>query len=368
MEKFTDKNASVSGSDNVTPEASMRELAERIYDLDAEVYVSLGSSLGRVFHRDREACVREVLQLMKSRKDGHIVRSTLALIGNMARTVEDKEERRLIMKEYNALYQALSQLPTSFAEGDLLSETAAKTNSLALQDRFAQGAHKIICISRTYGSGGSEIGFQLAEALKINYYDAEIFRAVLERLEATKDEKIADTAGHPGMARDEKSSAGHSALAGQGGTEDGYLSVLSEEQHHRSLLQWLRDFNRYHGLSRRDAVFFNQSDLICEIAQKEDFVIMGRCADQILTNHRIPHVNIFITAPMEERIRHVMDVKKDMNARQCEALIKKLDRQHSSYFRFFTGKRWGSIGAYDLCINSASYGIEGSVGMILKML
>ena len=33
---------------------SLRELAERIYDLDAEVYTRLGSSLGRVFNRDRE--------------------------------------------------------------------------------------------------------------------------------------------------------------------------------------------------------------------------------------------------------------------------------------------------------------------------
>ena len=36
---------------------SLRELAERIYDLDAEVYTRLGSSLGRVFNRDRERCV-----------------------------------------------------------------------------------------------------------------------------------------------------------------------------------------------------------------------------------------------------------------------------------------------------------------------
>ena len=36
----------------------IRELAERIYDLDAEVYAQLGSSLGRVFNRDRESCVK----------------------------------------------------------------------------------------------------------------------------------------------------------------------------------------------------------------------------------------------------------------------------------------------------------------------
>ena len=50
---------------------SLRELAERIYDLDAEVYTRLGSSLGRVFNRDRERCVTDLVQLMMQRDSGH---------------------------------------------------------------------------------------------------------------------------------------------------------------------------------------------------------------------------------------------------------------------------------------------------------
>ena len=42
----------------------LRELAESIYDLDAEVYAQLGSSLGRVFNRDREGCVNDIIRLM----------------------------------------------------------------------------------------------------------------------------------------------------------------------------------------------------------------------------------------------------------------------------------------------------------------
>lgn len=71
----------------------------------------------------------------------------------------------------------------------------------------------------------------------------------------------------------------------------------------RTLKQMLREFSRYHGLSKKDAVFFNQSDLLCEMAKQEDFVVMGRCADVILTNNRIPHISIFITAPFEQRVR-----------------------------------------------------------------
>ena len=81
---------------------NIRELAESIYDLDAEVYAQLGSSLGRVFNRDREGCVNDMVQLML-KKDSHQLRSELALISNMARTIEDKETRSMIMTEYNRI-------------------------------------------------------------------------------------------------------------------------------------------------------------------------------------------------------------------------------------------------------------------------
>ena len=64
---------------------NLQELAESIYDLEGEVYAQLGSSLGRVFNRDREGCVSDMVQLML-RKDSHQLRSELALISNMART------------------------------------------------------------------------------------------------------------------------------------------------------------------------------------------------------------------------------------------------------------------------------------------
>ena len=46
----------------------------------------------------------------------------------------------------------------------------------------------------------------------------------------------------------------------------------------RGLKERLREFNRYHGLPTEDALFFNQSGLLCDMAKREDFIIMGRCA------------------------------------------------------------------------------------------
>ena len=42
----------------------------------------------------------------------------------------------------------------------------------------------IICISRTEGSAGTDIGFALADKLHLNYYDAEIFKDIVLRKDA----------------------------------------------------------------------------------------------------------------------------------------------------------------------------------------
>ncbi|MFR4512865.1 MAG: cytidylate kinase family protein, partial [Clostridium sp.] len=230
---------------------NLQELAESIYDLDAEVYAQLGSSLGRVFNRDREGCVSDMVQLML-RKDSHQLRSELALISNMARTIEDKGTRSMIMTEYNRILKEVIALPTSFASGDILDAKAAGLNALQFKARFGKDNHRIICISRTYGCGGNEIGFMLADKLKINYYDAEIFSAVLKRLQAEQDERIKDSSAYPDKAN---------------------LEVAFAAPKRMTLRDHARQFSRYHGLSKRDAVFFNQSDLICDMAKKEDFIV-----------------------------------------------------------------------------------------------
>ena len=310
----------------------LRELAERIYDLDAEVYAQLGSSLGRVFSRDREGCVRDMVELMSSRKQGHQLRSELALISNMARTIQDKELRRMIMAEYNRILQEVIALPTSFGEGDVVDQNLASLNALNLKNRF-QGSDKlIICIGRTYGSGGNEIGFTLADALKINFYDAEIFSAVLKRLEAEKD-RVEDQAGY------------------KFGPEKKEMEQAFAKPEKRTIRDCMREFSRYHGLSKRDAVF----------------IVMGRCADVILTNNRIPHISIFITAPFEQRLRRIMEINR-LDEKKARRLLKQVDRQHMQYYKFYTGRKWGNAVNYDLCVNSAAYGIEGSVEFIKRML
>jgi cytidylate kinase len=340
-------------------EIDLKELAERIYDLDAEVYAQLGSSLGRVYNRDRERCVDEIVRQMKTEKEAHLLRSELALISNMARTIQDKQMKKMIMTEYNNILTEIGHLTTSFGSDDIIDQSMAQLNALNLKNRFSGVDHLIICISRSYGCGGSDIGFALADSYKINYYDVEIFNAVLKRLEAEKD-NVADNIGFP--YQHSKDSEGKNNY-NYAYTEPAFTPVKK-----MTLKERMKEFSRYHGLPQRDAIFFNQSDLICEMAKKEDFIVMGRCADVILTNNHIPHVSIYITAPFDLRVHRVMRKNASITLKQARHLVRRMDREHTRYYKYYTGRHWGNANNYDLCINSASYGIEGAVALIRRMV
>ena len=322
-----------------------RALAGRIYDLDAEVYRVLGSNLGRVFNHQREACVEEITQQMLSRSESYILRDELALISNMARTISDQTERDRVMREYNDILTQVEAMSTSFVAVDILDKNLAELNSDLLAGRFAEDQHLIICIGRTYGCAGSDIGFTLADKLRINYYDSEIFEVVLDRLKAEQ-----------GSVHDRASFARHQELNPRSGKAKG-----------RTWKERFQEFNRYHGLPAEDAIFFNQSDLLREMAQKEDFVVMGRCADVILSNCHIPHISIFINAPFERRVCRVMELE-GLDRKAARKFLNRMDRRHRHYYEFFTGREWGSSANYDLCINSASHGINGSVELIERII
>lgn len=327
-------------SENINHEI-YTELANRIYDLDAEVYHVLGSSLGRTFTGNRDTTIRTLSMLMYTKPDGHLLRSELALISNMARTIKDPAEKSRLMTEYDEILKAIEQLPNMFGSTDILDAERVALNLAARREKISENDHLVICISRTQGSAGNDIGFGLADKLRINYYDVEIFDQVLRRLEAEK-----------GAVNDAEYFADFNKY---------------EKKHKFDPKGWFREFNRYHGLPKQDAVFFNMSDLICDLASKEDCIIMGRCADAILKNNHIPHISLFITAPFAIRVQHVMDVRK-MNMKQAVRFLKKMDSQHRRYYNFYGGAQWGKPDNYDLCINSASYGINETENLILKLL
>lgn len=164
-----------------------------------------------------------------------------------------------------------------------------------LANRFGKDDNLIICIGRSYGCAGTDIGFKLADKLRISYYDVSIMNEILQRNEEHEETDRA----------------------------------LFQNKTARTPAQWWRDFRKYHGLSRSDVQFFNTSKKLVDLAKQEPYVIMGRYADNILTKNHIPHISIFITAPKKLRIQRTYHTSKEkLTYKQAAKYVSKEDKAH----------------------------------------
>lgn len=193
----------------------------------------------------------------------------------------------------------------------------------------------VMNIGREFGSGGREIGKLVAERLGIPYYDKELIVLAAER---------------SGLSLE-------------------YLTSLDEQ----SVSSFLYSFsnlsfspgirvNAPSVLPPADQLFLSQSEVIRDVAQQGGAVIVGRCADYVLQEHS--HLNVFIQAPLDQRIHRVMKRHEGLDKRAAEALIAKTDKNRANYYFHFTGEKWGDRKNFDLVLSS-TVGVDACVDMIV---
>ncbi len=105
-----------------------------------------------------------------------------------------------------------------------------------------------------------------------------------------------------------------------------------------------------------------QFDAIRSLAEAGNCIFVGRCADYVLRNRK-DLFRVFISAPVEFRVRTMMD-RKGLSEEQAKKLIRQVDKDRSSYYKYYTDQIWGEIENYDLCINSARVGVDAAVKAI----
>lgn len=115
------------------------------------------------------------------------------------------------------------------------------------------------------------------------------------------------------------------------------------------------------GLSQEN-LFRLQSDAIRKAATESPCVFVGRCADYVLREHR-NMVTVFVTADIDERIKNVCH-RLGCSPDEARKLIESREDTRSSYYNYYTGKRWGDSSSYDLCVNSSLLGLEGTKNFI----
>ena len=197
----------------------------------------------------------------------------------------------------------------------------------------------IITIGREYGSGGRQIGQEVAKYFGIKCYDKELLE--------------------------------HAA------NESGICKELFENHDERPTNSFLYSLvmdtysfgyssSGFTDMPMNHKVFLAQFDTIKKIADEGPCVIVGRCADYALESY--PNVvSIFIRADMEDRIRRVA-TRLDLTDAKAKDLINKTDKKRASYYNYYTNKKWGDAESYDICINSSKFGVDGCVKAIKDFL
>ena len=74
-------------------------------------------------------------------------------------------------------------------------------------------------------------------------------------------------------------------------------------------------------------------------------------------------VTVFVTADIDERIKNVCH-RLGCSPDEARKLIESREDTRSSYYNYYTGKRWGDSSSYDLCVNSSLLGLEGTKNFI----
>ena len=192
----------------------------------------------------------------------------------------------------------------------------------------------IITIARQYGSGGRTVGKMLAEKLGVHYYDREIIMCAAE-----------EHGLNPRVFEDEKLKRDFwSRIRG------GRTAVPPESA----------------GFTGDDNLFNFQAQTIKRIADEGPSVIIGRCADYILRD-RPDVARVFVFAPDDFCLREAMKVNS-LPEHEVVRLIAKTDDYRAKFYKYHTGQEWKDARNYDLALNSARLGFDGTVEAILSYL
>ena len=190
---------------------------------------------------------------------------------------------------------------------------------------------RIITISREFGSGGRTIGKGVAEKLGIPCYDHEVIEQLVER---------------SGFAAD-------------------YVKSQSEYAPNGSLFVNALNAGNFHGLSNQDKLWTMQRLIIEELGEKENCVIVGRCADYILRD-RADCLKEFIHRDFQSRAERIVQVYGETEV-PTEKRLKEKDKRRAAYYQFYTDQKWADLANYHIVLDSGVIGIEKCIDIIADL-
>ncbi|MCD8217992.1 MAG: cytidylate kinase-like family protein [Clostridiales bacterium] len=193
----------------------------------------------------------------------------------------------------------------------------------------------VITITRQFGSMGRPIAKLVAEKLGIEYYDRDLVDKAAEKLNlpvSTIDK--------------EEESAKKKKEAGQFFYMEHPMGKGTTET--------------------QEKIFETQKNLIEFLAEKDTCVIVGRCADFVLSDMENA-VHIYIYASYDARLKHCIE-DLDMEENEARRMIASVDQAREAYHLHFAGYKPDDKRFKDLMIDSSFLGVEGTADFLADLI
>ncbi len=188
----------------------------------------------------------------------------------------------------------------------------------------------VVTISRQFASFGRSIAQKMSEELQIEFYDRDIVEATAKRM-------------------------GES------------IPTISNEEENTGSIFFRRKYPLGMGVSNlQDEIFEVQTNIIRDIAQKESCIIVGRCAGNVLKDHK-RCLNVYIYSPYEARLKNCTDVLK-MDLKTAKKMIKDIDKARENYRNRYCEGVDSIYDGYDIMIDSSRFGIEGTSKILVDII
>lgn len=195
----------------------------------------------------------------------------------------------------------------------------------------------IINVGRQLGSGGRVIASMLAKDFGCKFYDKELLNL------AAKESGFCET------------------FFEQNDEQKGFLKSFFYAH-----MPFLSGSSFYSNKLSQESLFQFQSDAIRKAADEGSCVFVGRCADYVLRDYKNT-ASVFITADLDERVERV-EKRHGCGKETAMKIITDRESERSTYYNYYTGKKWGYSASYDLCINSSILGMERTEELIKEFI
>ncbi|MDF2803405.1 MAG: hypothetical protein K0S61_3308 [Anaerocolumna sp.] len=188
----------------------------------------------------------------------------------------------------------------------------------------------VVTIARQFGSLGRPIARLVSEKLGIDYYDRDIVEMTAKNMNLP-------------------------------------VSTISDVEESAKSAFFNMNYPLGMGTTAiQDSIFAVQRKVMVDLAEKKNCIIVGRCADHILKDHK-NIINVFIYAPYEARLSNCVE-RLNMAPGEAKKMISSVDKARESYHKHYCGYSMSDKEFKHVMIDSSLLGVEGTCEVLTDMI